>query len=179
MLLTERLYYRQANMAQPDGVRLKKVKRTMSRIKVVLGERERAFAVMRQAAGEDFPPQAPAYDKELTLVKKFGRTALVPKDHEWAVRPTRAERRTTARKIRQYKRWQAGLQAMGERATTIPAEAQEYAARRPGTPLLVDSAMEAAVDAAGDGAHGESQSQQAKHLTGSMFDQPPSDSGRA
>lgn len=42
MLLSERLYYRQVGQAAAEGDRLLKVKKTMARIKVVIGERARA-----------------------------------------------------------------------------------------------------------------------------------------
>lgn len=47
MLLTDRLYFKQVGQAQPDATRLQKVKLTMARIKVVLGERERALEAWR------------------------------------------------------------------------------------------------------------------------------------
>ena len=42
MLLSERLYYRQVGQAAPEGERLRKVRKTMAKIKVVVGERARA-----------------------------------------------------------------------------------------------------------------------------------------
>lgn len=51
MLLSERLYYKQVGLSQPDGDRLLSVRRTMAAIKVVLGERERAAkALLADAA---------------------------------------------------------------------------------------------------------------------------------
>lgn len=46
-LLTERLYYRQVAQSQPEPSRMLKVKATMRNIKVVLGERARAAAMLR------------------------------------------------------------------------------------------------------------------------------------
>jgi ribosomal protein L29 len=46
-LLSERLYYRQIGMAAADPGRLGKVRFTMARIKVVIGERARAEAAMK------------------------------------------------------------------------------------------------------------------------------------
>jgi hypothetical protein len=46
-LLSERLYYRQIGMAAADPGRLGKVRFTMARIKVVIGERSRAEAAMK------------------------------------------------------------------------------------------------------------------------------------
>lgn len=66
MLATERLYFKQKRLAGPDMRRWQLVKRTMSRIKVVLGERQRAFAALqrvRQDASEyptPLQPEAPA-----------------------------------------------------------------------------------------------------------------------
>jgi ribosomal protein L29 len=46
LLLTERLYFRQVGQAAPDPSRLHKVRRTMAMIKVVIGERARAAAML-------------------------------------------------------------------------------------------------------------------------------------
>lgn len=45
-LLSERLYYRQIGQSASDPVRLQKVKKTMAAIKVVIGERARASALL-------------------------------------------------------------------------------------------------------------------------------------
>ena len=48
MLLSERLYYRQVGQAAPEADRLLKVKKTMARIKVVIGERARAAEALER-----------------------------------------------------------------------------------------------------------------------------------
>jgi ribosomal protein L29 len=48
LLLTERLFYRQVGQAAPEPERLRKVKLTMARIKVVLGERSRAAEALER-----------------------------------------------------------------------------------------------------------------------------------
>lgn len=53
MLLTERLYYRQVAQSAPDPSRLTKVRRTMATIKVVIGERARATALLAAAQQRD------------------------------------------------------------------------------------------------------------------------------
>jgi len=62
-LLTERLHLKQAGMAQPDGSRLRKVKKSMARLKTVLGERQREHkAAMAAAQGEAGSAEQEAYD---------------------------------------------------------------------------------------------------------------------
>ena len=48
MLLSERLYYRQVGQMAPEGERLRKTRKTMARIKVVVGERARAEQAMER-----------------------------------------------------------------------------------------------------------------------------------
>lgn len=145
MLLTERLFYSQGNIAQPDGHRLKKVKKTMARIKVVLGERQRAFEKIRQTRGEAYPKQKPQYQKEVTLIKKFGRPLLVPIDHPYAISPTRAEKATANRKIRNWRAWKRRDERRKQSRKPVPEEAQAWAYRKPGEPLQLESVTEAAM----------------------------------
>lgn len=142
MLLTERLWFRQGNMAAPDGSRLGKVKATMARIKVVLGERFAAHKELRAVRGEDWAKAAPAYTDDLVLIKKAGRVVLVPADHPDAMAPTQAETKRAAYRTKRFGRWKRRLAARHASRQAIPQEALPYAFRRHGTPVELDSATE-------------------------------------
>ncbi len=140
MLLTERLWFRQGNMAQPDGRRLAKTRLTMNRIKAVLGERFTAYKEMRAERGEDYPKAAPAYnDADLLLVKKEGRVVLAPVDHPSAMRPTAAEQKRATKAAQRFKRWRDRAAARKASRAPIPEEALPYAFRRAGTPVALES----------------------------------------
>jgi len=73
MLSTERLYYKQKRLAAPDMRRWAMVKRTMARVKVVLGERQRAFSALHRVRrdADHYPSQLqPEADPEApSLIK--------------------------------------------------------------------------------------------------------------
>jgi len=140
MLLSERLWFRQGNMAQPDGRRLAKTRLTMNRVKQVMGERFTAFKEMREERGEDYPKAAPAYnDADLLLVKKEGRVVLAPVDHPSAMQPTAAEQKRAAKAGQRFKRWRDRSLARKASRAAVPEEAMAYAFRRPGTPVALES----------------------------------------
>jgi Mitochondrial 39-S ribosomal protein L47 (MRP-L47) len=130
-LLTERLFYKQEGRHMPDGVRLTKVRKTMSRIKAVLGERERAVEAVVAQSAAPIPPkrtkrEAEAVPQELTVVKKFGRSHLVGARHPIALRPTRAELRTRHAAIRRFTRWSARQQLRLSQRAEVPAHVRRW-----------------------------------------------------
>ena len=140
MLLSERLWFRQGNMAQPDGRRLAKTRLTMNRVKQVLGERFTAYKDMRAERGEDYPKAAPAYNNaDMLLMKKEGRVVLAPVDHPSALRPTAAESKRAATAGRRFKAWQDRSAARKASRAAVPDEALPYAFRRAGTPVALES----------------------------------------
>lgn len=81
MLATERLYFKQKRLAGPDMRRWSLVKRTMSRIKVVLGERQRAFRALDRVRQD-----AAAYPSELQPAKEHEAPSLIKpqeRPHAW------------------------------------------------------------------------------------------------
>ena len=126
-LLTERLWYRQEGRYLPDGIRLKKVRKTMARVKVVLGERERATRALLATSDAPLPPKRPTIvTDDVVRIKKFGRSLLVPAEHPHALRPTRAELRVRRAAIRRYQRWSTRQSARMDSRAEVPAHVRAW-----------------------------------------------------
>lgn len=100
-LQTERLYYKQLGMQQPDHTRMFKVKKGMARIRLVLGERSRVHKAKKALEEADQPKPEPRDRSEMVWIKKFGKWFKTwPEKYPG---PTRRQKKILARYAR-YKR---------------------------------------------------------------------------
>jgi ribosomal protein L29 len=132
-LMTDRLYYGQVGMEMPDASRVKKVRKTMAKIKRVLWERRQAVDAALQQR-EDLPKPVPELSGPNVRLKKFGRKYVVPADHAFALRPTKAEVKSALNRSRRKGRYMDRVAkrtaATAEAEAAIPQEVRDWYTER-------------------------------------------------
>ncbi|KAA0165742.1 hypothetical protein FNF27_06568 [Cafeteria roenbergensis] len=134
-LMTDRMYYNQVSVEMPDSSRVRKVRKTMARIKRVLSERKMAVdRAIAAADSVDLGEPLPAFEGEMVTLKKFGRKYEVPSDHPMAQRPTRAEHKEWARRRGRRDRFlarQAAIEAARAKGLDdLPEDVRKWYAER-------------------------------------------------
>jgi len=147
-LLTDRLYFTQVGVEMPDASRVRKVRKTMARIKRVLSERRQAVSRVLAEGTADVGEPLPAFSEETVDIKKFGRSYKVPVDHPYAQRPTRAEDRAWTSRQRRRDRYMARKAAFEAAKSAaeenLPEEVREWYKKRDAG-LLAKGSIEDAI----------------------------------